>query len=293
VLSADAKHITLAADLRGFLPPVHADPQRIRQILTNLIENAIKFCYDHGEIHVQASVYEIDPAFLCVAVRDTGCGISSEATEMIFERLYQEANARESSRKGLGLGLYICRELVQAHGGCIWVESQPEQGSTFSFTLPVMPLAELLAALGGIKTRRHAALMLIAVEVLLRCLPSSIWTQHALLRQAWQALQRCILQDRDVLLPRLAHFGDRELFFIVACTDKRGADAIAGRIREQREFSATNAEDGIDVRISILPVETPTEPHGPVETRLHGVVERIEELVQTAVSQRRESDAHA
>jgi phosphoserine phosphatase RsbU/P len=293
VLSADAKYIALSADLRGFLPPVHADPQRLRQILTNLIENAIKFNYEHGEIHVQASVYKVNPTFLCVAVRDTGCGISSEATEMIFERLYQEANVCKSSRKGLGLGLYICRELVTAHGGCIWVESQLEQGSTFSFTLPVFSLAELLAPLSSTKTRLRAALMLITVEVCFRRLPSSLWTQQALLRQAWQALQCCIRQDRDVLLPRLAHYGDSEIFFIVACTDKRGADAIVGRIREQREFSHGGEEDDIDVRISIMPVETPAEPQESEEPQLNNVVTRIERLVHTAISQRRESDAHA
>ena len=293
VLSADAKHIALSADMCGFLPPVHADPQRIRQILTNLIENAIKFTTEHGEIHVQVSLYEVNPGFLRVAVRDTGCGISPEATEMIFERLYQEANARESSRKGLGLGLYICRELVAAHGGCIWVESQLEQGSTFFFTLPTFSLAEILSPLSSTKTRRRAALVLITVEALFRRRPSSISTQHAMLRQAWLALQRCILQDRDVLLPRLAHLGDSEIFFIVACADQRGTDAIVGRIRDQAAFSHDGEADGIDVQIFTTPIETPAEPHAPPETRFNNVVARIEGLVQTAVSQRRKADAQA
>jgi signal transduction histidine kinase len=290
-LSADAKHIAFSADMRGFLPPVHADPQRIRQILTNLIENAIKFTPEHGEIHVQVSMYEVNPAFLRVAVRDTGCGISPEATERIFERLYQEANARESSRKGLGLGLYICRELVAAHGGCIWVESQLGQGSVFFFTLPVFSLANLLSPLSSTNTRRLNALVLITIEVLFRRGPSPASTQDTFLRQAWQALQRCILLDRDVLLPRMAHLGERELFFIVACTDQRGADAIVGRIREQPELSHGREGEGIDVRISTMPCQLPAEPHDMEEPQLNDVVTRIEGLVQTAMSQRRASNA--
>ena len=291
VLSADAKHIALSADMRGFLPPVHADPQRIRQILTNLIENAIKFTPEHGEIHVQVSPYEVNPAFLRIAVHDTGCGISSEATEMIFERLYQEANVPESRRKGLGLGLYICRELVAAHGGCIWVESQLGQGSVFFFTLPIVSLAELLSPLSSTNTGRSDTLVLITVDVFFRLRPSSRSTQHALLRQTWQALQRCILHDRDVLLPRLAHLGEGELFFLVACTDQRGADAIVGRIREQQEFSPGRKEDGIDVRISTLPCQLPAEPQELEERPLDDVVTRIEGLVQAAMSQRGASNA--
>jgi phosphoserine phosphatase RsbU/P len=293
VLNADAKHLALSADLCGFLPPVHADPQRIRQILTNLIDNAIKFTPEHGEVHVQISLYEVNPAFLRVAVRDTGCGIGPEALEMIFDRLYQETNALETSRKGLGLGLYISRELVTAHGGCIWVESQPEQGSTFFFTLPVLPLKELLSPLSSVKTQRSHGLVLITVEVSYWRRLSSIWSQHALLRQAWQTLQRCILQDRDLLLPRLAHLGNREFFFIVACTDQRGAGAIIGRIREQKEFSHGGEADDIDVRISTMPVETPAKPYASEAPQLNGVVTKIEGLVHTAISQRRPSDAQA
>jgi hypothetical protein len=272
---------------------VHADPQRIRQILTNLIDNAIKFTPEHGEVHIQVSLYKANPAFLRVAVHDTGCGIGPEAFEMIFERLYQETNALETSRKGLGLGLYICRELVTAHGGCIWVESQPERGSTFFFTLPVLPLKELLSPLSSVKTQRSRGLMLITVDVSYWRRLSSIWAQHALLRQVWQTLQRCILQDRDVLLPRLAHLGDGELFFIVACTDKRGAEAIVDRIREQAAFSPGGKADGIEVRISTTPIETPTEPYASETPQLNGVVTQIEGLVHTAISQRRPSDAQA
>jgi two-component system, sensor histidine kinase and response regulator len=75
-VSAAAKQIRLSANVRGFLPPVYADADRVRQILINLIENAIIFTPVHGAVQVQASVYRAIPAFMCVAARDTGCGIS-------------------------------------------------------------------------------------------------------------------------------------------------------------------------------------------------------------------------
>ena len=137
--SAGAKRLALRADLPGDLPAVHADPDRVRQVLTNLIENAIKFTPEGGEITVRAGVSAQDPGFLSVAVADTGCGISPKGTRQIFERLHQEANTIEDSRKGLGLGLYICKELVSRHGGRIWVDSELGRGSVFCFTLPLCP----------------------------------------------------------------------------------------------------------------------------------------------------------
>lgn len=77
--SAAAKQIRLSADVHGFLPPVYAHADRVRQILINLIENAIKFTLEHGTVQVQASLYQEIPAFMCVAVCVTGCGISPRA----------------------------------------------------------------------------------------------------------------------------------------------------------------------------------------------------------------------
>jgi signal transduction histidine kinase len=134
---AIAKGVLLSADILKNLPPVYADPERIRQILINLIDNGIKFTPENGTVSLCAHIYEADPNFLCVEISDTGCGISPESTQMIFDRLFQESSSREIARKGLGLGLFICRELVALHGGRIWVESKIGKGSIFYFTLPI------------------------------------------------------------------------------------------------------------------------------------------------------------
>ena len=72
-----------------------------------------------------------------IAVADTGCGISADSLPKIFDRLYQSPNTLESSRKGLGLGLHICKHLVELHGGKIWAESKAGEGATVFFTAPV------------------------------------------------------------------------------------------------------------------------------------------------------------
>jgi signal transduction histidine kinase len=143
--TARAKGVTLASDLPPDLSPAHADRTRLRQILIILLDNAIKFSSEGGAVEIQARLLLEDPRFLIVDVSDTGCGMSLETAERIFERLYQVSGPAWSSRKGLGLGLYICKELVIRQGGKIWVKSRPEKGSTFSFTLPIFAGASALA----------------------------------------------------------------------------------------------------------------------------------------------------
>jgi hypothetical protein len=136
--AAAGKSIHLSQGCQPDLPAIPFDRHRIRQVLTNLVTNAIKFTPAGGEVLLYLSEAPADPECLQVTVRDTGCGIPKSDLGLIFNRLYQaqrDATAAES-RGGLGLGLYICQELVQLHGGRIWAESEPGQGSTFTFTIP-------------------------------------------------------------------------------------------------------------------------------------------------------------
>ena len=140
--TASGKRITLSHDLPANLPSAFADQTRLRQILIILLDNAIKFTPEGGSVTVVAQPFVKDSRFVLIEVADTGCGISTEITEEIFQRLYQVSERTEASRKGLGLGLYICKELVMRQGGRIWATRRPQKGSTFSFTLPVFSLHE-------------------------------------------------------------------------------------------------------------------------------------------------------
>jgi signal transduction histidine kinase len=117
---------------------VLADRARLSQVVTNLVDNAVKFTGAGGSVRVR--VWEAgDRAGLAVA--DTGPGIAPEHLRRVFDRFYRLDPARSRARGGSGLGLTICRELVEAHGGRIWAESVEGAGSTFSLALPIQPPA--------------------------------------------------------------------------------------------------------------------------------------------------------
>ena len=116
------------------LPPVHADVMRLERILHNLLENAVKYSPDGGYIRVFAKA-ETD--HMVIGVSDQGIGISQQDQARLFAPFERLENNRIERVKGIGLGLLVCRRLVEAHGGRIWVESEPGSGSTFLFTLPI------------------------------------------------------------------------------------------------------------------------------------------------------------
>ncbi len=120
------------------VPAVLADPDRLERILVNLIGNALK--YSRDEVSVRASQ---EGATVRISVADRGPGISSGDLQRVFERYYR---GQRHEGEGLGLGLYIVRKLVEAHGGLIWVESRLGEGSTFTFTLPASPAGQSVAS---------------------------------------------------------------------------------------------------------------------------------------------------
>lgn len=113
------------------LPPVWGDPARLRQVLSNLLSNALKFTPPGGRIEIRA---RLEAESLRVEVRDTGIGLCEQDQRQLFEQYWQREDAREKG--GLGLGLPICKLLIEAHGGRIGVESAPGRGSTFYFMVP-------------------------------------------------------------------------------------------------------------------------------------------------------------
>ncbi|HKO91476.1 MAG TPA: hybrid sensor histidine kinase/response regulator [Polyangiaceae bacterium] len=134
-LAADASVIT-AADLSPDLPSIDADEERLLEVLENLIGNAIKFTNPGGTVQVGAARNGED---LEVWVKDNGAGITSDQLPHIFDRFWQ---AKRADRRGTGLGLTICKGIVEAHGGAIWADSSIGQGTTVHFTIPAVPPLE-------------------------------------------------------------------------------------------------------------------------------------------------------
>ena len=112
---------------------VKADRDRIKQVLMNLMENAVRYSKETGKITI--SVREQDHA-VSIAVSDTGPGIRKEDLSKVFNKFFRSKTAHKIASKGTGLGLTIAKNIVEAHGGKIWVQSREGQGSTFIFTLP-------------------------------------------------------------------------------------------------------------------------------------------------------------
>jgi signal transduction histidine kinase len=123
----------LVADIPSNLAPAKADPLRVERILYNLVDNAIKYSPNGGEVKVTARP---NGDFLLIGVSDHGPGISSDDQARLFQSFERLGASVKGAIQGTGLGLRVCRILVEAHGGRIWVESEKGKGSTFLFTLP-------------------------------------------------------------------------------------------------------------------------------------------------------------
>jgi two-component system sensor histidine kinase ChiS len=130
-----SKPVELYFDIPSEFPWLYADRVRLRQILNNLVSNAIKFT-ERGEVAVKAEVQD-EKGIALITVRDTGIGISADNYALIFEQFRQVDSGSTRKAGGTGLGLPITRRLVEMHGGEIWLESEVGKGSTFSFTIPL------------------------------------------------------------------------------------------------------------------------------------------------------------
>ena len=139
-LRAKAPDVSITLSIPERLPIVMADRERIEEVLQNLLDNAIKYSPRHPEISVSCFATGEE---VIVSIRDSGMGISVREQEQIFERFQRVGDPLARSVAGAGLGLYIARAIIEAHGGRIWVESTLREGSTFSFSLPREEKAQL------------------------------------------------------------------------------------------------------------------------------------------------------
>ncbi len=221
--AAAEKKISLAAVVPADLPPAYADPVRLRQILLNLIGNALKFTPEGGAITLSARVWEKNDAFLLVGVADTGPGMEAREKGRIFERRYQSESRAASPRKGLGIGLYVCHQLIARHGGKIWAESAPGQGSCFSFTLPAFSLTKAL--------RSRAARGAAASWALVSIEPPAARGESS--GERLRTARRALSADPEFarcLLPISSRRNENSPLFLLLSANRAGAAAIAERL---------------------------------------------------------------
>ena len=280
---AAANNIKLTAEIARNLPDVYADPGRVRQVLVNLINNAIKYTPKEGKVSVSAYVHHEDPSYVRIDVRDTGRGIAAEHCHKIFDYLYQTEKSVDSGRHGLGLGLYICQELVSLHGGSIWVESRLQQGSTFSFTLPFYSLSKLLLPiLHGINASRDAlALFSLGWS---QSLPVPNETEEpVMMRQAIDVLQCSIESAKFVVIPNRTGKEGRGQLFVVGCVQQFDVEQMTQRIqntmqdRMREQMRVADEEVKLDVLIHLIP--DPLSEAEANETLARDLAVRIERLV--------------
>jgi signal transduction histidine kinase len=146
---ANDRGVSIEVCLPDDLPPVKADPGRLKQILTNLLQNAVTHTAAGGKATLSAKVASCDDvssggdlvmpgdSWVEVRVEDSGSGIAAEHLPHIFDRFFRTDESRSRSTGGSGLGLAIVKQLVELHGGQVWAESEPGQGTTIRLTLPV------------------------------------------------------------------------------------------------------------------------------------------------------------
>lgn len=279
---AREKEVGLEVGVDTRVPFVYGDPARILQVLINLIENGIKFTPVGGAVTVRACLVQTDPDFVYISVADTGCGIAPEARALVFERLYQDPNSVDNSRKGLGLGLFIAKELVSLHGGRIWVASEPGQGSTFSFTLPLYSLAKLLFPVVTYQEKLREDIVLVRVSLRAPTKPvRASWKETC--HRCLEVLQRCVYLDKDLVLPPMTSAGADETFLVVASTDLERAEIMMTRIREQ--LGRVDGLDGTgEFQVSALEVSLPDPgANSSLQDQVQEVACIVGEMVRTVL----------
>ena len=280
--SAAEKRVVMEVNVDPAIPLVYADPDRALEVLINLIDNAIKFTPAEGSVVVKASLVETDPSSVYLSVSDTGRGIPQDALPRVFERLYQDPDAVDGNRSGLGLGLYIAREIVVLHGGRMWLASEPGSGSTFSFTLPLYSLAKLLSPV--ITNQGHLRKELVLVRVELSPLTQSLrggWKETC--QKCLEILRKCIFVDKDLVLPPTGSSGLDQTFFVLASTNMQHVNVLMDRIRDQvGKLPQLKASGKMHVTAEAI-AASPSGDARTLEQQVLGVADHVSEIIQQAL----------
>ncbi len=284
-----ANGISLRLDVPGDLPSVYADASRLEQVLNNLMDNAVKFTPQKGRVSIHASRFDKKPTFVLFEVKNTGCGIRPEEKKKVFDYLYQAQVSQGDSRKGLGLGLYICKEIITQHGGEIWVKSRQGRGCTFCFTIPVFSLKKILGSLLTPRNCQKSDLALITVSI---C-PSSRALPLKILENAnhvvWDVLKNCIFSESEVLLPRNNSHKWSEIFSLVLWADKHEALQKIRQIEKELENCEILSDADITTSVSFSMIDVLKSQNSKnIDRIVRGISNRIKEIERSDIFLRRE-----
>jgi hypothetical protein len=230
-------------------------------------------------VTVRAATVETDPSAVYLSVSDSGRGIAQESLPLVFERLFQDPNTVDGNRTGLGLGLYIAKEIVTLQNGRMWVASQPGCGSTFSFTLPLYSLAKLLQPVLTHKGRLREAMVLVRVQLTPLCQSlRGSWKETC--QRCLERLRRCIFLDKDLVLPPMGTSGPVQTFFVVASTNMANVGIMMDRIRDQvGSLSQLRTSGTLRVTAEMIPGPPAGDPR-TLEQQIWGVADYVTQIIQ-------------
>ncbi len=280
---AEAKAITLQSGIAADLPPVFGDAASIQRVMINLVGNAIKFTDRGGTVTVESKRADDDETAgeagaIRVIVQDSGIGIPQNELASIFEKFHRLESGQAVMAPGTGLGLSISRELVKAHHGRIWAESETSRGSRFSFVIPILSQRELLVRTLSSEVARASELESSLTLVVGRL--HGAYAVRARSEEEYQRAMDAVLAMARKLVRRssdlvLLRKDTAEVAVILPRTPREGGVAFANRFAE--EMARTVSPDS-KLLLNVVAAQYPEEGRSP-EDLYSAALEKIGEIV--------------
>jgi PAS domain S-box-containing protein/diguanylate cyclase (GGDEF)-like protein len=300
-LGAKEKSVSLAAEIPPDLPIITGDPDRLNQVLSNLLSNALKYTPEGGKVTVKASsINRLEtpiPGILSlphrhyvrIEVADTGPGIPQDDLERIFDKFFQVEKSLTRMVPGTGLGLPICRQLVEAHKGKIWVESRPGAGSNFVFVLPLLDGVEIFNSyLENLIQRAKSAISCLSLDLVrinhFQTIKAGLGVKRGgeIFEEVVQIAKKSAYKATDHVLP------DEEsarVFLILENTPKEGALAVCDRLKQNLlDFDFALEDPSTELEFSLGVATYPDDANSAQE--LLRMAERTELIPALVVRQR-------
>lgn len=255
---------------------VAGDPVRLEQVFSNLLGNAVKFTPEGSEVVLEL---ESDGDSVVVRVIDEGCGLPEGQPDSVFDRLFHDDRGDTSSRKGLGLGLYIAKEIVERHHGEISGRNRDGGGAEVSVRIPIYSLERTIRH--GLFNRDGTKLSLVGVSVEHPADGGASRSVDHALREARRVLDDCTIGVSDVVLPAAYERGEVQFVIALAACDATGAHTITERV--DRELNSRGAFRGPGVSARVTSLEIPSAD-GEVERTVRCVVDGLEQLMNDAAT---------